>query len=317
MLENVKKKILITIALGGIVYLGFSLYASYEDVVKALENFHWILFPVLVVLSFLNYITRFIKWDYYLSLINVKIKKLDSFSIFLSGLVMSVTPGKVGEFLKSYLVKEIDETPISKTVPVVIAERITDSLSIILIILLGAYFFDVAKYFVLFFTALLIGVIFILSNKKISLVIISFLERFKFFEKHLHKVHMAYESSFVLLSPLPLFKMILLSLVGWFFECLEYYIILKDFNIDVSLFWASFSYGFSTMVGAISMIPGGLGFTEGSMTFLLVKRHFSKNLAVASTILVRIVTLWFAVLVGIISLSVYQSRFNKYLANKA
>lgn len=298
------------------MYLGFSLYASYGNVVKALENFNWLLFPLLILLSFLNYVTRFFKWDYYLSIINVKIKKLDSFSIFLSGLVMSVTPGKVGEFLKSYLIKEIDNTPISKTAPVVIAERITDSVSIIIIILLGAYFFDFAKYFVLFFTALLVAIIFVLSNKKISLIIIAFLERFKFFEKHLHRIHTAYESSFALLSPLPLFKMILLSLVAWFFECLGYFIILRDFNVDVNFFWASFSYGLSTMIGAVSMIPGGLGFTEGSLTFLLVKRHFSKNIAVASTILIRIVTLWFAVLAGIISLSIYQSRFNKYLTNK-
>jgi uncharacterized protein (TIRG00374 family) len=316
MLENIKKKVLISIILAGVLYLGFTLYANYGQVGRALEKFNWLLFPLLLLLSFMNYVTRFFKWDYYLSIINVKIKKLTSFSIFMSGLLMAVTPGKVGEFLKCYLVKEITETPMSKTGPIVIAERITDSVSIILIILIGAYFYNVLTGFVLFFTILLFLIIYLLSNKRISLKVISFFENFKFLEKHMHKIHTAYESSYILLRPLPLFKMILLSLFAWFFECLSYYIILKNFNVNVDLFWASFSYGLSTMIGAVSMIPGGLGFTEGSMTFLLVQKHYSKNIAVASTILIRIVTLWFAVLIGIVSLSIYQSKHSKLLTTK-
>lgn len=316
MFKNIKKKVLISIILAGVLYLGFTLYANYNQVGKALENFNWLLFPVLLILSFMNYVTRFYKWDYYLSMIGVSVNKFASFSIFMSGLLMAVTPGKVGEFLKCYLVKDITETPVSKTGPIVIAERITDSVSIILIILLGAYLYNVLTSFVLFFTVLLFAIIFVISNKGISLRIIGFFEKFKFLEKHLHKIHTAYESSYILLRPLPLLKMILLSLFAWFFECFSYYLILKNFNVNVGLFWASFSYGLSTMIGAVSMIPGGLGFTEGSMTFLLVQKNYSKNIAVASTLLIRIVTLWFAVLIGIISLSVYQSKHNKFSTSK-
>jgi uncharacterized protein (TIRG00374 family) len=103
--------------------------------------------------------------------------------------------------------------------------------------------------------------------------------------------------------------MLLLSTAAWFFECLGYHIILSNFGAELGLFWASFSYAFATIVGAITMMPGGLGATEGSLTFLVIQEGFSKEIAVASTFIVRVVTLWFAVLIGVISVTLYQIKF--------
>ena len=59
------------------------------------------------------------------------------------------------------------------------------------------------------------------------------------------------------------------------------------------------------------MLPGGLGVTEGSLTFMLIQENISKDVAVATTFIVRVVTFWFAVIVGIISVSFYQKRYGK------
>ncbi len=311
MLKNVKQKILISLAAAGIIYIGFSLYANFNDVASAFEKFNWFLFPLLLVLSMCNYLTRFLKWDYYLSIVKVKIKKVDSFSIFMSGLIMSVTPGKMGELLKSYLVKEIAGTPISKTAPIIFVERITDTFSLILIALAGAYTFNFGRGIVLVVGIFFVLLLFVISNRKIALYLISLLERNKYLSKHLQSIHNSYQSSYAMLRPLPFFYMILLSLVSWGFECLSYFIILNNLHIEVSFFWAAFSYGFATIVGAITMLPGGLGVTEGSLTFMLVDNGFPKDFAVASTFIIRVVTLWFAVLIGIISVTFYQNRFGR------
>jgi len=269
------------------------------------------LLPILFVLSFLNYFTRFFKWDYYLSVINIELKKFDSLSIFMSGLIMSITPGKVGELLKAYLVKEVTSIPVSRTAPVIFAERITDFLSLLLIAVIGAYAFDYGLKLALGVTVFFIILIIFISNKKISLSILNYLERFSFLKKHLENIHHAYESSYQLLRPLPLLTMTITSLVAWLFECLGYHLILLNFGIDFGFFWAAFSYAFATIIGALSMLPGGLGVTEGSLTYFLVKKGVANNVAVATTFIVRVVTLWFAVLVGVISVSLYQKRFGK------
>lgn len=317
MLEKIKRNILITIGFAGLLYLAFTIYADFDNVVKTFKIFNWLWLPVLLLLSFLNYLTRFLKWDYYINMLDVKLRKIDSFSIFMSGLIMSVTPGKFGEVLKSYLVKKINETPISKTAPIVFVERITDIISLILIALIGAYIFDYGRNIIIGVGIFFLLAVVFLSNKKITIPILTQLERIKFLKKYLISIQNAYESSYMLLQPKPLFYMVLISIVSWSFECTGYFIILNNFNADVSIFWASFSYAFATIVGSITMLPGGLGVTEGSLTLLLIEKGYAKDLAVASTFLIRIVTLWFAVLVGIVSVSIYQKRFGRITLEKS
>jgi uncharacterized protein (TIRG00374 family) len=312
LLEKIKKKLFISLGVAGLIYLAFTIYADYNQVIFAFAQFEWFLIPLVLLLSFLNYISRFIKWDYYLSVLNVKIKKIDSFSIFMSGLIMSVTPGKMGELLKSYLVKQVTGEPISKTAPIILVERITDFLSLILIALIGAYIFDYGRMIVIIVGLFFILLVVIISNKTLSLKMISLLVKIKVLQKFLSSINSAYESSYILLKPKPLFLMSTFSLISWFLECLGYYIILINFKVDVSIIWASFSYAFATIVGAITMLPGGLGVTEGSLTFLLVENGLATiDVSVASTFIIRAATLWFAVLVGIISVLFYQKRYGR------
>lgn len=311
MLKQIKKRILISLVVAGALYLAFTIYADFSNLTKVLSQFSWWILPVVLVLSFLNYVSRFYKWDYYLSLLKVNISRIDSFSIFMSGLIMSITPGKMGELLKAYLVKQISGTPISRTAPIIFAERITDFISLVMIGLIGAYVYDYGRAIVLGVSIFFFLVVIIISNKKIALPIINQLEKINFLKKYLLNIHTAYESSYLLLRPLPIFYMTVLSLISWSFECLGYHIILTNFEVDLSYLWASFSYSFATIVGAISMLPGGLGLTEGSLTYMLIQKSYSKEIAVASTFIVRAVTLWFAVLVGIVSVSLYQKRFGK------
>ncbi len=311
MLKKLKRNVLISLSAAALLYLGFTIYANIDNVLSAFEKFNWLIFPVLLLLSMGNYIFRFLKWDYYLSVLKVKIKKVDSLSIFMSGLLMSVTPGKMGELLKSYLVKEVTGTVMSKTFPVIFVERITDFLSLILITLIGAYIFNFGREIIIGVGIFYLLLLIIISNRRIALAVIGLLEKIKFLKKYMESIHNAYESSYLMLRPWPLLYTTIISIISWSFECWGYHLILINFNIEVSFLWAAFSYGFATIVGAITMLPGGLGVTEGSLTFMLVKNNFPKDVAVASTFIVRVVTLWFALLVGILSVSIYQNRFGK------
>src|SRR5207244_11990079 len=52
---------------------------------------------------------------------------------FISGLSMAITPGKVDELLKSYLLKRSTGTPISRTSPIIVAERLSDGIGMLLL----------------------------------------------------------------------------------------------------------------------------------------------------------------------------------------
>ena len=311
MLQTIRNRVFLSIAIAALIYLVFMIYVDYEKVLSSFKNFNWYLLPILLLLSFGNYVSRFFKWEYYLKIIDVKLHKLDSLSIFMSGLIMSVTPGKMGELLKSYLVKQVNGTSISKTAPIVFAERATDFLSLTIMALTGAYFYDYGKNIIIIIGLIILTGLIIISNKKLFYKIISLFSNISFISKHILKIRTAYDSSSKLLSITPLLLMTLLSMVSWGFECLGYYLILTNFKIGIDVLWAFFSYSFATIVGALSMLPGGLGVTEGSLTLMLVQKGLSEHNAFAATFIVRAVTLWFAVLVGAISVLFYQKRFGK------
>jgi len=313
LLQRIRNRIFISIAGAAVIYLSFMVYADYEKVLSSFSNFNWYLLPILLALSFGNYISRFFKWEYYLKIIDIKLHILDSLSIFMSGLIMSVTPGKLGEVLKSYLVKQVNGTSISKTAPIVFAERTTDFLSLTIMALAGAYFYDYGKDIIILIGVIILSGLIIISNKKLFYKIISIFSNISFISNHIVKIRTAYESSSKLLSLTPLLLMTLLSIISWGFECFGYYIILTNFEIQIDFLWAFFSYSFATIVGALSMLPGGLGVTEGSLTLMLVQKGLSGHSAFAATFIVRAVTLWFAVLVGAISVLFYQKRFGKII----
>jgi uncharacterized membrane protein YbhN (UPF0104 family) len=66
---------------------------------------------------------------------------------------------------------------------------------------------------------------------------------------------------------------------------------------------AVFIFSISSIVGAVVATPGGLGGTEGSLVALSEQLlGMARTSASAAALLVRFATLWFGVLLGVISL---------------
>lgn len=297
------------------MFLGLSIYANFNELMQAFSLYNWILFPVILLLSLCNYMFRFFRWEYYTKVLDIKIERKLSFLIFLSSFIMSVTPGKIGEVFKSYLLKEQIGTPVSKSAPIVFAERITDFLSLVLLSLTGALMFGYGTNLIIGFGVLFIITVLILSNKKLSYSIIRLLEKFKFISKISHKIHTAYDSIYQMVKFKELIITIILSIFAWSFECLSFYLVINGFNIagapHIDLLIATFVYGFATIAGAATMLPGGLGATDASITGLLVILAIPKSISVAATLIIRAATLWFAVIVGIVAVMFYQKVSHK------
>jgi uncharacterized protein (TIRG00374 family) len=229
----------------------------------------------------------------------------------MSGLTMSLTPGKVGEVLKCYLVKERTGIPMAQTAPVVLAERITDFLSLVFIAIIGAYLFGYGELLVIGTGVFFIAFAIVLGQKQLLLGLIKYLEKFNFFKKYSLKIVDAYASTYELLKIKTLIKMTFLSIPAWLFECFSLYLILYFYGENTSVILSSFIYSFSTIAGSITMLPAGLGVTEGSLTFLMINFGIGKGEAVGATFIVRIVTLWFAIFVGLVFVTIYQKKYGK------
>jgi uncharacterized protein (TIRG00374 family) len=309
--QKYKKRIIYSIIFGAVVYLALSVYANFGQLGIAFGKFNWLMLPFILLLSLGNYLMRFLKWDYYLKVLGIRLDKKMSLLIFLSSFIMSITPGKVGEVFKSYLLKEYNGTPIARSAPIVLAERITDFLSLILLSMVGVWMFGYDSRLIIIVGAFFVILVILLSSKTISHTIIGYFERFSVISKISHKIYISYDSIYQMIKIKELLVTIIFSIFAWFFECLGLYFVINSFGVDnlvhVDIFVSTFIYGFATIAGAVTMLPGGLGATDASITFLLVSlKNVANSIAVAATLLIRVATLWFAVIVGIIAVLIYQ-----------
>ncbi len=310
MLKKLRDKLFISIAIAAVIGIAFSIYANTEEMKETIETFSYGLLPLILALSLVNYLVRFVRWQYYLRALEIDIPRSESFGVFMSSLSMSVTPGKMGEVVKSYFLKSLHSVPISKSAPIILAERITDFLALLIIAVAGAYSIGHDKRFIIAFALVLILGIAIIANKSVSKRIIGYAERIPLVAKWIKPIQIAYDTSHTLLTGRVLAVSTLLGLVAWFSECIGFFFVLDGVDVHFKLLSASFIYAFSTVVGAISFLPGGLGVTETSLAGLLIFANVPKDASVAATFIVRGATLWFAVIIGAGVLSYMQKRYS-------
>jgi uncharacterized protein (TIRG00374 family) len=73
-------------------------------------------------------------------------------------------------------------------------------------------------------------------------------------------------------------------------------------GLDLSAWLAAGLYALAMIGGALSALPAGLGGTEALLVALLVGQGAAVGTAVAVTVLVRLLTLWLAVALGLLAL---------------
>jgi glycosyltransferase 2 family protein len=313
------RKILFAMLLGVCVYGGFVVYSGLDKMGRSLEHFRASTFVVACALAFGNYILRFLKWEFYLARLGIKgVAKSDSFFTFLSGFVLTVTPGKVGEVFKSLILFETHGVPMTKTAPIVVAERATDVIGIVVLIVLGSLGFQGGLVWAGVGAGLVLALLVIVANKKLSLGMINVVGRLPGkVGKMAPKLEAAYESLALMLEVRNLWLPSVLSGLAWTLECLALWVLLGGFGETTPVTLCIFFYSTSTLVGAIVPVPGGLGVTESALMGQMTEiGHVEKGTATAAMILVRFATLWFAVLVGFVALSIMKRRHPGLLAKK-
>jgi len=309
------KRLVVRVALGvaaGIaVYIGLSIWADVGSVGEAMASFHGSAAVIACGLAAANYLVRFVRWEYYLRVLGIRVGRADSALVFFAGFALTVTPGKLGEAVKAFLLRASHQVPVARTAPIVIAERVTDLLALLLLTLVGVFTFDVDRRF-LAVGAVLVGAgILVVSVDRVADLAIALAARVPGLRRYAPRLGELHRNTAALLHPGPLLVATLFSLAAWFLECIAVWVIVRGFEgATISLRAATFVYATTTVAGALSFVPGGLGVTEAGMLTLLPRLavDVSRGTAAAATFVIRACTLWFAVALGLPALLAYARR---------
>lgn len=297
-----------------VAVVGIAAYVMVGDVHNLgarLGEFRWWAFGAALGLALANYAIRFLRWQLYLAQQRVRVPALSSAIVFGAGLSLSITPAKLGELVKSYLLREMHDVPATQTAPIVVAERVTDLIALLLVAVVGVALYGVQTTLVIAAGAFIGLGLMLLAWARPTRALIDLVTRPAFARRFREPLHEVYTGLVSLCRPGLLIVATAIAIPAWAAECVGFALICNAFpGAEVSLGLAMVIYAATSIAGALSFLPGGLGVTEASMTVLLVKSaaHIDQATALDATLLTRLATLWFAVVLGLVLLAVARAR---------
>ena len=298
-----KRRGLITFAILAIaVFVGLAFYGDLPEVLGQISTFPVAYWFMALGLALANYLFRLARWHYYLKLLGINIGIGASTAVFMSGLCMAISPARLGELAKSYFLKEKRDVPVALSAAAVAAERITDLVAVLLLSLWGLtlvpYGWAVALVILAGFGLFILFVVSPWGSAK--LLRLPLPRRWRPF---LATSRDALQQVF---SLKPLAAALILGVLAWLAEGCALWLVLRGLDATGSLGQAISIYAVATLLGALTMLPGGLVGTEGGMVALLQQLGLEPSQATAATFIIRICTLWFAVLIGLLALAYVQ-----------
>jgi glycosyltransferase 2 family protein len=304
-MKDLRRRLLAGLALGFVVLLGIAVIGDLQQVAGRLAGFAWPLAPLALGCTLFNYALRFLKWHFYLRQIGAAgISVRESARLFVGGFPLAVTPGKVGEVLKAVWLRQKTGVPVTRGVTVVLAERISDGLAVLLLSTLGVIAYP--RYAPAFGVALGVLVAFVLVSqiRPLALTLLGWVDRLPGARRFSAGLHELYEGSYALFRPRATLVGVGLGTLSWFGEGVGFYLILIGLGVPGgwdTLANAVFILAFATAVGGLSTLPGGLGAAEGTIAGMLaLVMSLPASAAAAATLLIRFATLWFGVTLGLI-----------------
>jgi uncharacterized protein (TIRG00374 family) len=262
-----------------------------------------------LALSLGNYLLRFWRWDWYLRERGYRIPLVQHFLYYIAGFALTVTPGKAGEAVRSLYLKQ-HGVPYPHSLAVLFVERVLDFIAIL--ILAGTFLIGAAEYRPLGIGAgiLVIAALALVSSGHMTRLMqaIGGRLRGKLQAMFGHFAEM-FESSRHMLLPRRLYVALLIGLVAWGMEGYGLHLLAHALDIDVTLDRSVAIYSTAVLAGALAFfLPGGVGGAEIVMTALLVHSGAPLSVALVVTVLCRVATLWFAVVLGLIAMVILQRR---------
>ncbi len=311
---GMRRALIGTLAAAALSIILLTLFGDLDQIGDAFRTFDWRLAPLILLLTVWNYAWRFVKWRRYLRALDVRpLSTGADLLVYLSGYALTVTPGKVGELIRTVYLRRLTGAPPARTAAAIAAERITDGAAMLILALIGLVQFRYGRpLLALAAIAFLLGIL-LIQRPELLHALLNRLAGWPVVGGGITHARAFVDASNTLFRPKLLTQSVGLGVISWAGECVAFFLVLVGLGIDATwalLLGATFILALSSLAGGASMLPGGLGVTDATVAGLLIllidDPSMNRTVAAAATLIIRFATLWFAVLIGAISLALLE-----------
>ena len=295
---------IVFIIIGTIALYAICLFlADFNLIQEKISNFKIIYLPLILFFVTLSLIPLFIRWHFLLRNSNIHIPIKNSFLIFLSGGAISITPGQIGDLLKSQIMKKKFNIPRTDTTAVIISEKIYDLTAAIIASIIGIIILGMEIHLTLIAVSILAIIFFLIYYKPAFIFFLEQIKKIKFISKYTQNLSDSYDTLRKSTSAKTASISIPLSITYWLIISIAVYYTFLAFDVNILNYLdILFIYVLSVLFGAISFVPGGIGVTEGTIVGLLTINGIDVSTALILSVMARIMTLWSPACIGFICL---------------
>ncbi|MEZ9699201.1 YbhN family protein [Vibrio sp. 10N.261.46.E12] len=281
------KRLYLWLAIGFVIYIAWNNSSELTTTLKSAHSLSIALMGLCLCLSGLSYLCRSLRWLGYIRRTERKASITRHIIIYLSGFAFTASPGKAGELMRGTYLDDLG-VPFRYTFVSFISERLLD---VMVVSLLGTYFLiehcnrtlSLASLATFFLPFIVVPALNVLLNSL--------------------STNRRFESITMLIDlwRMPIaFKSQLLTLLAWTAQGVILYLLLANLDVKINIAMAVSIYCLGLLIGAASLIPGGIGATEVGMIWLLTQVGVSIEIATIGSVVTRILTLWPAMLTGLV-----------------
>jgi len=310
-LENIPlgKKFFLTIIIAIAIYSTIILLADIQKIYIQLSEFDLKFIPLILLAIFTSWFILYIRWNILLKKQNIKIPFKTNILIYFSGFSFAISPGKSGEFIKSIIIKKKLGIKKSTTIPIIFLERYFDMIGTAIVASFSILVIGIHTSSIVIIIISLFVLIFLIAYKNSFQLLMKPLKKISFFSKYAS----SFENMQMILkqsqTPKTIFTCTSLTIIYRFIEAIGIFLIIISMDVEMLNYLITAStYSLSIIIGTISFSPGGLGITEGSFAGLLSLQGLDISQSFTLAIIVRIFTLWVAIIIGFISLHLISRK---------
>ena len=302
-----------------LLYLFFSDYGQFGNFLFLSKKLFFEINLGLFLVS-IGYLIRYFRWKLILNSFGFYPSAKTESKLWLASYSFTATPGKLGELIRCYFLRKIFNIPLKYSFFSIIFERLFDLIAVLIILVCYLIFYHQDFIFSLekkFFigSALSIFLILSLRIKLIDLkkIIKNFFDiKFKFFG-NIFKIREISELNNLenLLKLNVLIKISFLSLISWSLEGIAFFFLLRKLNFDISILSSTFIHTSAGLIGALTLLPGGIGSTEALTVYILKSHTIPIHYGIPITSIIRLMTIWYITLIGSIALFIIRKKVFK------
>jgi len=287
-----------------LVLVGAAVLAGGHGALVALRAVPRSVFGIMLAMSAFNYLMRALRWLLFSRAIGIIVPARLNALYYVAGFAMTATPGKLGEALRLWLLRRAHGCGYADTAGLLIADRLWDAVAMAAVLCGSVAWMAQYLWASLAASALVSGIALLCLKPSLLLGAVGLAasrvpgrrRMFAAWRRALRKLARLARADVFALG-------LVLGVAGWLSEALSLYVLLHAIGVPIRPMACVFIFAFSMIVGAISVLPGGLGSTEATMAGLLSLQGVPLDVAIVATAIVRITTLWFAVGLGILALA--------------